>query len=719
MLCSIFSQDFMPEKIFIGVAWPYANGSLHLGHIAGCYLPADIFARYNRLKNNDVLMVSGSDEHGTPITITADKENTTPQAIVDRYHKEHAENMKQLGISFDLFTRTTTQNHETTVQEIFLGLYQKNLIYRKSIDALYCSNCARFLPDRYVEGTCPNCQKEGARGDQCDNCGKLLDSFELLNVKCKICGGTPVKQKTEHLFFALSTFEARLIEWLKDKKYWKANVLKFTNNWLQNGLLDRAITRDITWGIKVPVFGFEHKRIYVWFDAVIGYLSASKEWAKHRKEPQKWKEWWQNPAAKHYYFLAKDNIPFHSIIWPSILMGYDETLNLPYNIPANEYLTLKGEQFSKSRGVGIWVPEILKRLDPDVIRYYLAINMPENKDADWTWNDFVSKNNDELLGTYGNFIHRVVTFTSKNFGAIPPMGILTEIDNKALQKIKETHAEVGESLDHCSFKKGLRAVMNLAQFGNVYFDHNQPWMLLKTNPERCKTVLHVSLRLVQALTVCMAPYLPFSSERVWKMLGHQHPLNHWDDALRELAAGTPLETPIPLFKKLELTDIVTAADPFSKLDLRVAKILEVSDHPKADKLYIMQVDLGPLGKRTIVAGMKPYYQKNEISGKSIVMVTNLKPAVIRGVESKGMLLAATDDNNIVSLLDPKDGSPGAEVGVEGIAREPASVLEFDAFKLAPMTVDSKGNVVYNGKPLKTKNTIVVTDRKVKEGAKIS
>jgi methionyl-tRNA synthetase len=467
------------------------------------------------------------------------------------------------------------------------------------------------------------------------------------------------------------------------------------------------------------VFGFENKRIYVWFDAVIGYLSASKEWSKKHKESSKWQEWWKNPTAKHYYFLAKDNIPFHSIIWPSILMGYDETLNLPYNIPANEYLTLKGEQFSKSRGVGIWVPEILKRFDPDVIRYYLSINMPENKDADWTWSDFVSKNNDELLGTYGNYIHRVITFASKNFNSIPEIGTLNEMDKAALQKIQQTHNEEGESLEQCSFKKGLRAVMNLAQYGNVYFDHNQPWMLLKTDPERCQTVLHICLRLVQALAVCMAPYLPYSSERIWKMLGHTHSIQRWDDALLELSPGTPLETPIPLFKKLELTDIVTTSDPFSKLDLRVAKILEVQDHPQADKLYIMQVDLGPLGKRTIVAGMKPYYTKQEIAGKSIVMVTNLKPAVIRGIESKGMLLAATDATNIVSLLNPNNSSPGAEVGVEGIAREPVSVLEFDSFKQAPMTVDQKGNVVYNGKPLKTKDTIIVTDRKVKEGAKVS
>jgi methionyl-tRNA synthetase len=345
--------------------------------------------------------------------------------------------------------------------------------------------------------------------------------------------------------------------------------------------------------------------------------------------------------------------------------------------------------------------------------------MPENKDTDWVWNDFVSKNNDELLGTYGNFIHRVITFISKNFGSIPEASILSEMDNEALQKIQETLTKVEGALDQCTFKKGLRAVMNLAQYGNVYFDHNQPWILLKTDPQRCKTVLNISIRLVQALAVYMAPYLPFSSERVWKMMGHKHPIKQWEDANLELDLGTPLETPTLLFKKLELTDIVTTTDPFSRLDLRVAKILDVSDHPQADKLYIMQVDLGPLGKRTIVAGMKPYYQKQEIAGKSIVMVINLKPATIRGVESKGMLLAATDANQVVSLLNPKDCSPGSEVGVDGVPREPVPILEFEAFKQAPMTVDGKGNAIYNGKPLKTKSIIITTDRMVKEGAKIS
>jgi methionyl-tRNA synthetase len=709
----------MSNKIFIGVAWPYANGSLHLGHIAGCYLPADIFARYNRLKGRDVLMVSGSDEHGTPITITADAEKITPQKVVDRYNKEHTENMQQLGISFDLFTRTTTKNHESVVQDLFSTLYNKKYIYKKSMNAYYCKNCSRFLPDRYIEGTCPHCHETGARGDQCDCCGKLLDSSELEDVRCKLCGGTPVLQTTEHLFFSLSLFESKLLEWIDNKKHWKSNVQKFTYNWLKGGLKDRAVTRDISWGIKVPVPGFEKKRIYVWFDAVIGYLSASKEWSQKKGEPLQWEEWWKNKDVRHYYFLAKDNIPFHSIIWPSMLMGYDESLNLPYDIPANEYLCLSGEQFSKSRCVAVWVPDILKQFDADAIRYYLSINMPENKDSNWLWNDFVAKNNDELVGTYGNFIHRVVTFTSKNFGNIPDMQNLEEMDEEALKKIEEACIEVGDSIEHCKFKKGLRAAMNLAQYGNYYFDQNQPWKLVKTDKERCGTVLHMCLKIVQALAVCTAPYLPFSSDTVWRMLGNKDSVKNWDDAQSKLNAGALLEKPTLVFKKLLLEDIVVDSDPFSKLDLRVAKIVEVKNHPQADKLYVLQLDLGPLGKRTIVAGIKPYYTKDELQDKSIIIVSNLKPAKLRGIESKGMLLAATDDLGMCSLLNPKDATPGSEISVEGIPREPAAMLEFDDCKKAIMIVEDDQKAMYNGKPLKSKNDVVIADKKVKKGAKIS
>jgi len=562
----------MKKKIYIGVAWPYANGSLHLGHIAGCYLPADIFARYNRMIGNDVLMVSGSDEHGTPITISAEKEKTTPQKIVDRYNKEHTENMKQFGISFDLFTRTTTKNHEEVVQDIFLTLYNNKYIYKKKVESLYCNNCNRYLPDRYIEGKCPHCGNESARGDQCDECGKLLDPQDLINVRCKICGNTPEVKSVEHFFLALSKFEPKLIDWMKDKKHWKASVMKFTQNWLKNGLKDRAITRDMTWGIKLPIDGFDDKRIYVWFDAVIGYLAASKEWAKINNQPDKWEEWWKNPDSKHYYFLAKDNIPFHSLIWPSMIMGYDKNLELPYDIPANEYLRLEGEQFSKSRDLAIWVPDILKKLDVDPVRYYLSINMPENKDTNWMWDDFVAKNNDELVGAYGNFVHRVLTFTQKNFGEIPKQDTLDDNDKNAIKKIEKTSKEVLEALEKCQFKKGLRSAMSLAQFGNQYFNQNQPWKLVKEDKARCGTVLHICFRIIKALAVFMNPYLPFSSEKIWKILGNNAPIqeNKWDVAFKDLKTGVKLEKPQLLFKKLSLQDFMEEQDPFSKADLRVA-----------------------------------------------------------------------------------------------------------------------------------------------------
>jgi methionyl-tRNA synthetase len=715
-------EDFkMKEKIYIGVAWPYANGSLHLGHIAGCYLPADIFARYCRMQGRDVLMVSGSDEHGTPITITADNEKTTPQAIVDRFNKEHTENMKQMGISFDLFTRTTTKNHEEVVQDIFLTLYNKKYIYKKSVEAFYCNHCNRFLPDRYIEGTCPHCNSENARGDQCDECGKLLDPQDLINVRCKICGSTPEIKTSDHLFFALSKFEEKLVSWMKDKKHWKPSVWKFTDNWLKTGLKDRAITRDMEWGIKVPIKGFDDKRIYVWFDAVIGYLAASKEWAKKQGKAKLWEDWWKDPKARHYYFLAKDNIPFHTLIWPSILMGYSDELDLPYDIPANEYLRLKGEQFSKSRGTAVWVPEIIKNFDVDAIRYYLSINMPENKDTNWLWDDFVAKNNDELVGAYGNFIHRVVTFTQKNFGEIPKQGNLEKLDKEALDKIKEASKEVSGSLEKCEFKKGLRAAMTLAQFGNYYFDQKQPWVLVKQDKEKCGTVLHICLKIIKALSVFTASYLPFSSNKVWSLLGEKGSIhdNLWDVAFEDLKVGFKLQKPQPLFKKLNLEEFVMTEedDPFSKVDLRVAKIIAVKDHPEADKLYMMHVDLGKLGKRVIVAGMKQHYTIDEIKGKNIVIVANLKPAKIRGITSKGMLLAA-EDGNVVSLLNPGDANPGSEVVINGIKKDPANVLEFDDFKKVNMTVDENQKAIYNGKVLQGEKGEVVSDKTVKKGAKI-
>jgi len=709
----------MKEKIFIGVAWPYANGSLHLGHIAGCYLPADIFARFCRMNGKDVLMVSGSDEHGTPITITADNEKTTPQAIVDRFNKEHTENMKKMGISFDLFTRTTTENHAEVVQDLFLTLYKNNDAYKKNVEGFFCNNCNKYLPDRYIEGLCPHCGSDKARGDQCDECGKLLDPQELQEVKCKICGGTPEIKTTEHIFFALSNFEQKLLDWIKDKTYWKPSVLKFTENWLKDGLKDRAITRDINWGVKVPIDGFEDKRIYVWFDAVTGYLSASIEWSKRKGQTKKWEEWWKNPEAKHYYFLAKDNIPFHSLIWPSMIMGYRNNLNLPYDIPANEYLRLKGEQFSKSRGIAVWVPDMLEKFDVDAIRYYISINMPENKDTNWMWDDFVAKNNDELVGTYGNFVHRVITFTYKNYGEIPKLGKLDDLDKNAIKKIEEAAKEAAESLEKCNFKQGLRTAMNLAQYGNYYFDQKQPWNLVKSDKDACGTALHICIKIVNALAVLLAPYLPYSSDKLWEILGHKDSIHKqdWSSAFEELNVGLILEKPMPLFKKLDLEEFIMEEEPFSKLDLRVAKVLDVRDHPNADTLYMLLLDLGKLGKRVIVAGMKPHYSKDEMKGKNIVIVTNLKPATIRGVKSNGMLLAA-DDGKVVSLLNPGDSIPGSEVFIEGITRNPDKILEFEDFKKVSMMIDEKQKATYKGKSLQTEKGEIISDKKIEKGAKI-
>ena len=710
----------MNEKIYIGVAWPYANGSLHLGHIAGCYLPADIFARFHRLQGNDVLMVSGSDEHGTPVTITADKEHISPQDVVDRYNTEQTKNMKDFGISFDLFTRTTTKNHTNVVQDIFTTLYRKNHVYEKEVESFYCHRCSRFLPDRYIEGTCPHCGEINARGDQCDECGHLLDPTDLVDVRCKLCGETPELKTTTHLFFALSHFEQPLLNWIKDKNHWKPSVLKFTENWLKEGLHDRAITRDMTWGIPVPLEGFEDKRIYVWFDAVIGYLAASKEWSQIQGNPDKWKDWWENENAKHYYFLAKDNIPFHSIIWPSILMGYDEKLQLPYDIPANEYLRIGGEQFSKSKGTGVWVPDIVDRFDVDAVRYYLSMNMPENKDSNWDWQDFVIKNNDELVGTYGNFIHRVISFTQKNYGMIPEPGELDEVDEELLKEIEKTVQDVQESLHNCKFKQGLKQIMGLAKKGNVYFNDKEPWKDVKTDKKHCATTLYVCFQLVKALSVLLASYLPFSSETVWKMIGNNESVHKagWDDAVKPVHVGFELAKPKPLFKKLVLEDIMVEEDPFAKLDLRVAEILEVKDHPNADKLYLAHIDLGDMGKRVIVAGLKKHYSPEELTGKKIVVVTNLEPATIRGVKSTAMLLAATDGDGVVSLLDPQGVSPGEKVSAEGIIPNPAEVLSFDDFQQLTMTVNSTGEAVYNAKKLKTPSSTVKTDKIVKEGAKI-
>ncbi len=537
----------MSERIFIGVAWPYANGSLHLGHIAGAYLPADIFARYHRLKGNEVLMVSGSDQHGTPITLRAEQEGKKPQQITAIYHEEFLGCWQKLGISFDRFTTTGTQNHHQLAQHFFLTLLEKGYIYKDTMALLYCPRCRRFLPDRYVEGTCPYCHSPGVRGDQCDVCGKPLNPLDLIDPHCRICAALPEVRESEHFFLRLSAFNQELLEWVKGNTHWKQNVLNFTINLLTEGLKDRAITRDIEWGIPVPVPGFDEKRIYVWFEAVIGYLSASKEWANSVGDEQRWRDFWQGDA-RSYYFIGKDNIPFHTIIWPAMLMGYGG-LNLPYDVPANEFLTLEGRPLSTSRNWAVWLPDYLERYDPDPLRYFLSANMPESGDTDFSWREFLRRNNDELVATYGNLVHRVLTLTYRSFeGRVPPPGELDERSKALLGKAEDALATVDGLLYRCRFREAMRTAMSLAQEANRYLDEKSPW---KRMNEESATTLYTALLVISNLKTLFYPFLPFSSQKLHRLLGFEGQVEDGGWTPAELPAGQRLAPPEPLFAKLE------------------------------------------------------------------------------------------------------------------------------------------------------------------------
>jgi methionyl-tRNA synthetase len=530
----------MPDKILVAVAWPYASGSRHLGHVAGFGVPSDVFARYHRLKGNDVLMVSGTDEHGTPITVRAEKEGKTPQELVDFYSQEIGDNLQTLGCSYNLFTRTTTANHYAVTQELFTGLYKNGYIFAKVMPAVYCENCQRFLPDRYVEGTCPHCGDAGARGDQCDSCGKQLDPVDLINPRCKICGTLPVTRDTEHFFLDLPAFGDRLRAWVEKQDHWRSNVQKFTLGLLQESLQPRAITRDILWGIPIPDFlgQFPDKRIYVWFDAVIGYLSASMEWAKYLYgDADKWKEWWLNPQARHYYFMGKDNIVFHSVIWPSMLMGYNEGaegargaylqgapegvgLALPYDVVSSEFLTMEGRKFSTSRNVAVWLPDFFARYDADPLRYFLMINGPESADSDFTWSEFLRRNNDELVATWGNLAHRVLSFTYKNFQAVPRPGALDDVDQAMLAAAEAAFGTVGGHLEAAHFKLAITEAMALAQKANQYLNVKAPWQTIKTDRQAASTTLYVALRVIDSLKILLCPFLPHTCQRLHEYLGY-------------------------------------------------------------------------------------------------------------------------------------------------------------------------------------------------------
>ena len=549
---SVFRGRTLPDRVLVCVAWPYANGSIHVGQAAGCYLPADIFARFQRMQGNEVVMVSGSDAHGTPVTITADQQGVSPDDVVSRYQAEFLETWERLGISFDLFTSTHTQNHTEVTQDMFLRMLEKGYLYKATTEQAYCPKDERFLPDRYVEGECPYCGYDGARGDQCDGCGRTLDPEELIGMSCRLCGSSPEIRETEHFFIKLSAFEDALLEWVRKQDHFKPNVGNFTVGFLEGGLRDRAITRDLGWGIPVPLEGYDDKRIYVWFEAVIGYLSATKEWAQRSGDPDRWKDFWQK-ESRAYYFMGKDNIPFHTVIWPAMLMAYGD-LNLPYDVPANEYVNIEGQKVSTSRNWAVWIPDLLDRHDVDPVRYTLAATMPETSDSEFNWADYVRRNNDELVATYGNLVHRVLTMVARNFDRkIPDPGVLDEESVSLLDEAERGLDAAAAHLDRCRFRNGLQSAMGIARATNRYLDSKAPWQAVRSDRDDAARTLWTAMSTINCLKTALYPYMPGTSEKLQELLGLPGSVRDegWSWDRSALRPGCPLPQPEPLFKKLD------------------------------------------------------------------------------------------------------------------------------------------------------------------------
>jgi len=677
--------------ILLGVAWPYTSGPRHLGHAVSTFIPADIFARYHRMKGDQVLMVGGSDMHGTPTTVRADEEGVLPEAIANRYHELHRQNIEALGVKYDLYWNTAAPGHKAQVQEIFSTLREKGFLVEQTMVSPYCPKDQRFNPDRYIEGECPICHFKSARGDQCDRCGNLMDPFDLIDPRCRTCQTPPEKRETKHFFFRLSAFQERLQAWMADGKgHWRSPVLSETLGWLKIGLKDRPVTRDLDWGVEVPVAGYEEKRIYVWFEAVMGYLTASRQWAQEAGTPEAWEAWWTGPDARAYYFIGKDNVVFHCLFWPAILMAYDGTLNLPYDVPATQYLnTPAGEKMSAGRGVGVQLPELLSRFDADQVRFYATAVMPELRDAEFSWDEFLAKNNSELLAIYGNFVHRVLTFTQRNFGGVPAAGFLDGVDQRMLRNAAEQQGKVAANLEHLHFKDALREAMQIARLGNQYFDTKAPWDLLKKDGASCGSVLNVCLRLTRGLAVTMAPFLPFSSARIWAMLGESGTVDAtpWDSAWDEIPAERALAEPKRLFAKLELPQEDGGEE--ARLDVRAASVLAVTPHPNADKLYVVEIDLGD-ERRTLVAGLRAHYTPEELTGKTVCVLCNLEPAKLRGVISNGMLLAA-EDATTVAVIEVAV-APGTQL----FGKRGAAMIGFEDFRKFIIDIDGEGRPHFRG-----------------------
>ena len=673
------------KRTTVTSALPYANGPVHIGHLAGVYVPADIYVRYLRLKKEDVLFIGGSDEHGVPITIRAKKEGITPQDVVDRYHKIIKDSFEEFGISFDVYGRTTSKVHRETASEFFRTLYDKGEFVEKTSMQYYDEEAHTFLADRYITGECPHCHAEGAYGDQCEKCGTSLSPTDLINPKSAISGSKPVMRETKHWYLPLDKHEAWLRQWiLEDHKEWRNNVYGQCKSWLDMGLQPRAVSRDLDWGIPVPVEGAEGKVLYVWFDAPIGYISNTKELL-----PDSWETWWKDPETRLVHFIGKDNIVFHCIVFPAMLKAEGSYI-LPDNVPSNEFLNLEGDKISTSRNWAVWLHEYLRDFPgkQDVLRYVLTANAPETKDNDFTWKDFQARNNNELVAVYGNFVNRALQLTQKYYdGVVPACGELTEYDRQTLDEFKDVKAKVEELLDAFKFRDAQKEAMNLARIGNKYIADSEPWKVVKTDPERVKTVIYISLQLTANLAIAFEPFLPFSSEKLRKMLNMES--FEWNRLGRTdlLQAGHRLAKPELLFEKIE-DDVIEAQvqklldtkkaneeanykakpvreniafEDFQKLDIRVGTVLECTKVPKADKLLCFKIADG-LENRTIVSGISKFYKPEELVGKQVCFIANLAPRKLKGIESQGMILSALNYDESLSVITvDREVKSGSEV----------------------------------------------------------
>lgn len=683
------------KRYTVTSALPYANGPIHIGHLAGVYVPADIYVRYLRSKGEDVVFIGGSDEHGVPITIKARKEGITPQEVVDKYHAIIKQSFVEFGISFDIYSRTSNKIHHETASEFFLNLYNKGEFTEKFSSQYYDEEHRIFLADRYITGTCPHCGFEKAYGDQCENCGTSLNATDLINPKSAISGSVPVMRDTKHWFLPLDKYEPWLKEWIlqSHKDDWKSNVYGQCKSWLDTGLQPRAVTRDLDWGVKVPLKDAEGKVLYVWFDAPIGYISATREWASERSlatgNPVDWQTYWKDPETRLIHFIGKDNIVFHCIVFPSMLRA-EGSFILPDNVPANEFLNLEGDKISTSRNWAVWLHEYLLEFPDkqDVLRYVLASAAPETKDNDFTWKDFQARNNNELLAIFGNFVNRTMVLSHKYFGGkVPEIGMLTDYDKEVLSSIAAFPATIARSLDNFRFREALTEMMNLARLGNKYLTDTEPWKVFSTDSERVGTNLNVALQICANLAIVSEPFLPFTAKKLLGLLGAE--ALPWSQAGRPdiLAAGHNLNTPSLLFERIEDASIETQVqkllatkqanaeaaaivnpfkpeilfDDFAKVDLRVGTIIAAEKVAKTKKLLKLTIDTG-IDKRTVVSGIAEYYEPESIIGTKVCLLVNLASRSLKGIESQGMILMAENHDGQLCFLSPSEAfANGSEV----------------------------------------------------------